>query len=139
MVNKNFNDQIRPNITVEFGNGDNDMSNPSSKILKKEYESAASNLGAKDTEFVSVTEGGVPQTKPEEIASKVNKGLNKIVNPVAAPFQKLGNMLTYGKPFGKQNPWINTQEDRDARALKLANMKAYREKRGRPRKCFCYL
>jgi len=129
MVNKNFNDQIKPNITVEFGNGDNDMSNPSSKILKKEYESAASNLGAKDTEFVSVTEGGVPQTKPEEIAGKVNKGLNKIINPVVAIPQKLGNMLTYGKPFGKQNPWINTQEDRDARALKLANMKAYREKR----------
>lgn len=114
MVNKNF----------------NDMSNSSSKILKKEYESAASNLNAKDTEFVSVTEGGVPQTKPEEISSRGRKLYEPIAEVLQAPFQILGNaLLPGGAPFGKDNSLINTQVQQDARAAELASMKVYREKR----------
>ena len=96
----------------------------------KEFEESASKLGAKDKEFVSVTEGGVPQTKPEEISSKVRKFYQPAVQLVAAPFQALGNaLIPGGAPFGKDNPMINSQKDRDARAAELASMKTYREKR----------
>jgi len=96
----------------------------------KEFEESASKLGAKDKEFVSVTEGGVPQTKPEEISSKVRKFYQPAVQLAAAPFQALGNaLIPGGAPFGKDNPMINSQKDRDARAAELASMKTYREKR----------
>lgn len=96
----------------------------------KEFEKAASNLGAKDKEFVSVTEGGVPQTKPEEISSTVRKFYQPAVQAVAAIPQTLGNMLIPGgAPFGKDNPFVASQKDLDARAVQLANMKTYREKR----------
>ena len=76
----------------------------------KEFEESASKLGAKDKEFVSVTEGGVPQTKPEEISSKVRKFYQPAVQLVAAPFQALGNaLIPGGAPFGKDNPMINSQ------------------------------
>tara|TARA_R110000851_G_scaffold101620_1_gene217851 strand:- start:640 stop:3951 length:3312 start_codon:yes stop_codon:yes gene_type:complete len=96
----------------------------------KEFEKAASNLGAKDKEFVSVTEGGVPQTKPEEISSTVRKFYQPAVQAAAAIPQTLGNMLIPGgAPFGKDNPFVASQKDLDARAVQLANMKTYREKR----------
>ncbi len=41
------------------------------KTLKmKQWEEASKDLGAKDTVYVSETEGGVPVTKAEEITSK---------------------------------------------------------------------
>ena len=99
-------------------------------VTTQQFEKAASELDAKDKKFVSKTEGGVPQTKAEEIIAK-NTG--QIFEPIAeafsAPFQFVGNLLAPGSPFGKDNPFISDQATRDARALELQNLKTYREKR----------
>jgi len=100
------------------------------KTLKmKEWEKASEGLGAADTEIVSVSEQGVPQTKAEEIISSGRKAQEPIYEAMRAPFQKLGNILLPGQPFGKDNPWIATQEQLDARASQLENLKNYRAKR----------
>ena len=98
-------------------------------VTTKQFEKAASELDAKDKKFVSKTEGGVPQTKAEEIIAKNRKTMEPIAEAASAPFQLLGNLLTPGSPFGKDNPFISDQATRDARALELQNLKTYREKR----------
>ena len=42
-------------------------------FVTRSFEKAASGLDAKDKKFVSKTEGGVPQTKAEEIIAKNTK------------------------------------------------------------------
>ena len=99
-------------------------------FVTKSFEQAASKLDAKDKKFVSKTEGGVPQTKPEEIIAKNTKDfLEPYTEVLAAGPQLLGNFLLPGKPFGKDNPLVASQAQIDARAVELQNMKAYREKR----------
>jgi len=101
------------------------------KTLKmKQWEKASKDLGAKDTEYVAETEGGIPVTKPEQIATRVNKALQPGIQAVTAPFQTLGNILVPGgAPFGKDNPWVADQTALDARAAELESMKSYRNKR----------
>ena len=80
------------------------------KTLKmKEWEKAAEGLGAADTEIVSVSDQGVPQTKAEEIISRGRIAQEPLAEIASAPFQKLGNILLPGQPFGKDNPWIASQ------------------------------
>ena len=98
-------------------------------ITTKQFEKAASKLDAKDKTFVSKTEGGVPQTKAEEIIGKNRKSMEPVAEALSAPFQMLGNLLAPGKPFGKSNPFVASQQELDARAIELQNLKAYREKR----------
>ena len=98
-------------------------------VTTKQFEKAASELDAKDKKFVSKTEGGVPQTKAEEIIAKNRKTMEPVAEAFQAPFQLLGNLLVPGSPFGKDNPFISSQAQRDARALELQNLKTYREKR----------
>ena len=98
-------------------------------ITTKQFEKAASKLDAKDKKFVSKTEGGVPQTKAEEIIGKNRKSMEPIGEAFSAPFQILGNLLAPGKPFGKSNPFVASQQELDARAIELQNLKTYREKR----------
>ncbi len=98
-------------------------------ISTKQFEKAASELDAKDKKFVSKTEGGVPQTKAEEIIAKNRKTMEPIAEAASAPFQILGNALLPGQPFGKDNPFVASQKELDARALELQNLKTYREKR----------
>ena len=98
-------------------------------ITTKQFEKAASKLDAKDKTFVSKTEGGVPQTKAEEIIGKNRKSMEPIGEAFSAPFQILGNLLAPGKPFGKSNPFVASQQELDARAIELQNLKTYREKR----------
>ena len=98
-------------------------------ISTKQFEKAASKLDAKDKKFVSKTEGGVPQTKAEEIIAKNRKTMEPIAEAASAPFQILGNALLPGQPFGKDNPFVASQKELDARALELQNLKTYREKR----------
>jgi len=99
-------------------------------ITTKQFEKAASELDAKDKKFVSKTEGGVPVTKAEEIIGKNNAQVfEKIAEGASAPFQMLGNLLAPGKPFGKSNPFVASQQELDARAIELQNLKTYREKR----------
>jgi len=95
----------------------------------KQFEKAASELDAKDKKFVSKTEGGVPQTKAEEIIGKNRKTMEPLAEAFSAPFQMLGNILLPGKPFGKSNPFVASQKDLEARAIELQNLKTYREKR----------
>mgnify|MGYP003131576900 FL=1 len=101
------------------------------KTLKmQQWEKASKDLGAKDTEYVAETEGGIPVTKPEQIASENRAKLNPLWQTVRAPFQTLGNILVPGgAPFGKDNPWVADQTALDARASELENMKTYRNKR----------
>ena len=98
-------------------------------ITTKQFEKAASELDAKDKTFVSKTEGGIPQTKAEEIIGKNRKSMEPIGEAFSAPFQILGNLLAPGKPFGKSNPFVASQQELDARAIELQNLKTYREKR----------
>ena len=98
-------------------------------VTTKQFEKAASELDAKDKTFVSKTEGGVPQTKAEEIIAKNRKTMEPIAEAASAPFQILGNALLPGQPFGKDNPFVASQKELDARALELQNLKTYREKR----------
>jgi hypothetical protein len=98
-------------------------------ITTKQFEKAASELDAKDKTFVSKTEGGVPQTKAEEIIGKNRKSMEPVAEAFSAPFQMLGNLLAPGKPFGKSNPFVASQQELDARAIELQNLKTYREKR----------
>jgi hypothetical protein len=98
-------------------------------VTTKQFEKAASKLDAKDKTFVSKTEGGVPQTKAEEIIAKNRKTMEPIAEAASAPFQILGNALLPGQPFGKDNPFVASQKELDARALELQNLKTYREKR----------
>ena len=99
-------------------------------FVTKSFEKAASGLDAADKKFVSKTEGGVPQTKAEEIVAKNTKEfLEPYAEGLRAIPQFIGNALLPGKPFGKDNPFIASQSQLDARALELQNMKAYREKR----------
>ena len=98
-------------------------------VTTKQFETAAQQLDAKDKKFVSKTEGGVPQTKAEEIIAKNRKTMEPVAEAFRAPFQLLGNLLAPGSPFGKDNPFISDQATRDARALELQNLKTYREKR----------
>jgi hypothetical protein len=101
------------------------------KTLKmKQWEEASKDLGAKDTVYVSETEGGVPVTKAEEITSKNRARLEPLKEFISAPFQFLGNIaVPGGAPFGKDNPLIADQASLDARAAELENMKTYRNKR----------
>jgi hypothetical protein len=98
-------------------------------ITTKQFEKAASELDAKDKKFVSKTEGGIPVTKAEEIIGKNRKSMEPVAEALSAPFQMLGNLLAPGKPFGKSNPFVASQQELDARAIELQNLKAYREKR----------
>ena len=103
-------------------------------FVTRSFEKAASGLDAKDKKFVSKTEGGVPQTKAEEIIAKNTKEfLEPYAEGLRAIPQFIGNALLPGQPFGKDNPFIASQAQLDARALELQNMKAYREKRDRVR------
>ena len=79
-------------------------------ISTKQFEKAASKLDAKDKKFVSKTEGGVPQTKAEEIIGKNRKTMEPIAEAASAPFQILGNALLPGQPFGKDNPFVASQQ-----------------------------
>ena len=98
-------------------------------ITTKQFEKAASELDAKDKKFVSKTEGGIPVTKAEEIIGKNRKSMEPVAEFLSAPFQMFGNLLAPGKPFGKSNPFVASQQELDARAIELQNLKAYREKR----------
>jgi hypothetical protein len=98
-------------------------------ITTKQFEKAASELDAKDKKFVSKTEGGIPVTKAEEIIGKNRKSMEPVAEALSAPFQMLGNLLAPGKPFGKSNPFVASQQELDARAIELQNLKTYREKR----------
>ena len=91
-------------------------------ITTKQFEKAASELDAKDKTFVSKTEGGIPQTKAEEIIGKNRKSMEPIGKAFSAPFQILGNLLAPGKPFGKSNPFIASQQELDARAIKFTRL-----------------
>ena len=61
-------------------------------ITTKQFEKAASELDAKDKKFVSKTEGGVPQTKAEEIIGKNRKSMEPVAEFLSAPFQMFGNL-----------------------------------------------
>ena len=98
-------------------------------VTTKQFEKAAQELDAPDKKFVSKTEGGVPQTKAEEIIGKNRKSMEPVAEAFSAPFQMLGNLLLPGKPFGKSNPFVASQKELDARAIELQNLKTYREKR----------
>jgi len=98
-------------------------------VTTKQFEKAAQELDAPDKKFVSKTEGGVPQTKAEEIIGKNRKSMEPVAEFFAAGPQILGNLLLPGKPFGKSNPFVASQEELDARAIELQNLKTYREKR----------
>ena len=98
-----------------------------------EFEKAAESLTAPDKEFVSTTEGGVPVTKAEEIISSNRAFQKKLTDPLLAPFQMIGNLVSPGQPFGQKNPYVATQEVQDARADELLNMKLHRENKEKVR------
>ena len=92
------------------------------------FEESARGLNAPDTEYSRVTENGVPQTVAENIISK-NTGFQKkyISDPALALPAMFGNLLLPGQPFGKDNPFVATQTQLDARADQLLNLKLKRK------------
>ena len=92
------------------------------------FEQSARGLDVADQDYSSTTEGGVPQTKAEEIISGGRTWQKKyIADPALAVPQMFGNLLLPGRPFGKDNPFVATQEQLDARADELLNLKLKRE------------
>ena len=97
--------------------------------IKKQYEKAAEPLTAKDKIYVDTTDGGVPVTKAEQIIRKNRDNMEPITAGLAAPFQLLGNLVLPGKPFGKDNMFLQDQETLNQRKIELAQLKSYRKKR----------
>ena len=92
------------------------------------FEQSARGLNAPDQDYSRTTEGGVPQTIAENITSK-NRSFQKktISDPALAIPSMLGNLLLPGKPFGKDNPFVATQKQLDARSAELQNLKLKRK------------
>ena len=90
--------------------------------------------GPADQTFTSTTEGGIPQTEASRIINK-NRAWQKkyIADPLAAPFQTIGNIFTPKiggeNLFGKDNYWMMTPADREKRAVQMENLRLNRMKR----------
>ena len=99
-------------------------------IIKKYQESVFENMpegtGPADQEFVTTSKTGIPITKAQEIAAK-NQFL--ATDTPIAPFQKLGNLLLPGQPFGKSNPWLMSEEDKKIQEAREVNSAAYMKRK----------
>jgi len=92
------------------------------------FEQSARGSEVVDQDYSRTTEGGVPQTVAENITSKNRKFQKEFISdPALAIPSMLGNMLLPGKPFGKDNPFVATQAQLDARASQLESLKLKRE------------
>ena len=99
-------------------------------IIKKYQESVfdamPEDAGPADKKFVTTSKTGIPITKAQEIAAK-NQFL--ATDPPMAPFQKLGNLLLPGQPFGKSNPWLMSEEDKKIQEAREVNSAAYMKRK----------
>ena len=99
-------------------------------IIKKYQESVFENMpedaGPADKKFVTTSQTGIPITKAQEIAAK-NQFL--ATDTPMAPFQKLGNLLLPGQPFGKSNPWLMSEEDKKIQEAREVNSAAYMKRK----------
>ena len=90
--------------------------------------------GPKDVNITGETEGGIPQTESGRIIEEGRRFQKKwIADPLMAPFQIAGNILTpkwKGKNlFGKENYWLMSDADRHARSVEMNHMRLNRAKR----------
>ena len=99
-------------------------------IIKKYQQSVFENMpegtGPADKKFVTTSQTGIPITKAQEIAAK-NQFL--ATDTPMAPFQKLGNLLLPGQPFGKSNPWLMSEEDKKIQQAREVNSAAYMKRK----------
>ena len=78
--------------------------------------------GPADKKFVTTSKTGIPMTEAQSIIAKNQKFATDL--PLA-PFQMLGNALLPGQPFGKNNPWLMSAEDKAIQEARESSSMAY--------------
>ena len=78
--------------------------------------------GPADKKFVTTSKTGIPMTQAQDIIAKNQKFATDL--PLA-PFQMLGNALLPGQPFGKNNPWLMSAEDKAIQEARESSSMAY--------------
>ena len=78
--------------------------------------------GPADKKFVTTSKTGIPMTEAQNIIAKNQKFATDL--PLA-PFQMLGNALLPGQPFGKNNPWLMSAEDKAIQEARESSSMAY--------------
>ena len=89
---------------------------------KSVFDTMPADQGPADKKFVDTSSTGIPITQAQKIIGQNQKWATDL--PIA-PFQKLGNMLLPGQPFGKSNPWLMSQEDKKIQESREVNSAAY--------------
>ena len=98
------------------------------EIIKRYQESVFGDgpTGAADETFTSVSEQGIPVTGAQDI---IQRNQPYATDFPLAPFQKLGNVLMPGQPFGKENRWLMNAEQKKIHEARQLESQAYMKKK----------